>query len=109
MRSETCNKMKTSYASAQVIENKRSFKTGADQFQTKLLPTLDQIVEGMKKNQFNNDKIVNDKTSHSAVAYEIHRPQTNKRTHINIMNYLSNGQEEAMDLYWRRKMTTLFV
>ena len=70
-------------ASAQVRKNKRMFKAGADQLRKEIHLSHDQIVEGMKKNQFNSDEAATDRNSYSGDAQDIYRTQTNEDNTIN--------------------------
>jgi hypothetical protein len=70
-------------ASAQVMENKRKFKAGADQLWAELRYSHKQIVEGMKRNQFNRDELAAEVNSYKLDAQEIHSAQTNEDNTIN--------------------------
>jgi hypothetical protein len=70
-------------ASAQVMENKRKFKAGADQLWAELRYSHEQIVEGMNRNQFNRDKVAAEGNSYNLDAQEIHSARTNEDNTIN--------------------------
>ena len=70
-------------ASAKVMKNKRMFKAGADQLRKEIHLSHDQIVEGMKKNQFNNVEAATERNSYNVDAQEMHRTQTNEDNTIN--------------------------
>ena len=70
-------------SSAQVIKNKRMFKAGADQLRKELHLSHEQIVEGMKRNQFHNNEAATEGNSCNVDAQDTHRAQTNEDNTIN--------------------------